>query len=105
MAASPNYKVYSASKEYMAACKEIEGAAALVSFYGAGATIRSGHSFIVWTEGINHDGDAGESYDHVANIAQQRIRQRNLRSYNAAAVATGTATISQEAYDAEMEQK
>lgn len=67
MAASPQYKVFDRHGKYQAACHEIEAAACLVSFYGAGATIRTGHTkrHIVWTEG--GDGEAGASYDVVAD--------------------------------------
>jgi tRNA A37 threonylcarbamoyltransferase TsaD len=73
MAASPKFKIYDAAGQYQAACHEPEAAAALVSFYGDGATIRDGHQakHTVWTEG--RDGAAGESYDHVAEIIEQRI--------------------------------
>lgn len=72
MAASPKYKVYNPGGEYVASCKYVEAAAAVVALYGSGATIRVGHSkrSIVWQEGT--DGDAGESYDVVAEIVYQR---------------------------------
>ena len=71
MAASPRFKVYDSAGLYQAACKEIEGAAALASFYGEGATIRDGHQSIVWTEG--QDGCASDSYDATAEIVASRI--------------------------------
>ena len=56
MAASPQWKVYDPAGVYQAACKEPEAAAVLASMYGAGATIRLGHSRIVWTErSISHN--------------------------------------------------
>jgi hypothetical protein len=64
MSASPRFKVYDAQGVYQSACKEPEAAAALVSFYGEGATVRDGHSHIVWVEG--EDGNAGDSYDDTA---------------------------------------
>ncbi len=63
MAASPRFKVYDSHGTYQGAVKEPEAAAALVSFYGDGATIRDGHTHIVWLEGT--DGHAGDSYDVV----------------------------------------
>ena len=68
MAASPKFKIYDAAGQYQASCHEPEAAAVLVSFYGEGSTIRDGHpnKCIVWTEG--KDGEAGESYDHVAAV-------------------------------------
>lgn len=76
MAGSPNFKVYF-QKEYIAACKHVEDAAALVAFRGVGSTIRFGHrvSDIVWTEGSESQ-DAHESYDHVAELVQKRIATR-----------------------------
>ena len=78
MAASPRFKIYDQFAQYQGACKEIEGAAALVSFYGSGATIRTGHgaSDIVWKDGVEHDGDAGDSYDVVADVVRKRERER-----------------------------
>lgn len=75
MAASPSWKVYNAAKEYRAACKAIEEAAVLVAFLGDGATIRCEHSLVVWTEGAE-DQSAGESYDHVAEVASRRLEER-----------------------------
>jgi hypothetical protein len=73
MAQSPKWKVYDACGTYQAACKEIEAAAALIGFYGDGATIRLDHakSKTVWTEG-SEDQYAHESYDFVAEIVEQR---------------------------------
>lgn len=72
MAATPRYKVYTAGGEYVAACKYPEDAAAILAMRGDGATIRDGHakSDIVWTEGV--DGQAGESYDQVAESVYTR---------------------------------
>ena len=63
MAAAPQWKVYDYEGVYQAACKDIPAAACLVSFYGERSTIRNGHSAIVWTEGMDHDGIAADSYD------------------------------------------
>jgi hypothetical protein len=73
MAASPRFKIYDSADQYQAACHEPEAAAVLVSFYGDGASIRDGHQakHSLWTEGL--DGLAGESYDHVAQMIEQRI--------------------------------
>jgi len=79
MAGTPQWKVYDAQKKYQAACKEVEAAAALASFYGDGATIRLEHSLVVWTEG--KDGEAGESYDAVATLAERRRQQHARESY------------------------
>lgn len=76
MAAAPEFKVYDAAGKYQAACKEIEAAAALVAFYGEGATIRHRHHMIAWTEG--QDGNAAESYDSVAQFVTDRL----IKAYN-----------------------
>jgi len=78
MAGAPQFKVYKAGGEYMAACKEPEAAAAIVSLYGTGATIRDGHkkSDTVWTEGEAYDGSAGDSYDLVAETVWRIIEER-----------------------------
>lgn len=77
MAASPHLKIYDSKGIYQAATKEAEAAAALVAFYGNGATIRDGHRVVdvVWTEGQERI-PAFESYDTVAEIVNHR---RNLR--------------------------
>lgn len=70
MAASPQWKVFDSNGQYQAACKEPEGAAVLVTFYGEGATIRFGHKRILWTEG--QDGNAADSYDDTALTLYER---------------------------------
>lgn len=76
MAATPRFKVYTPAGEYVAACKEVEAAAALMGFYGEAATIRVGHTQrdIVWTEGP--DGLAGESFDAVAEHVDRQLAAR-----------------------------
>jgi hypothetical protein len=71
MASAPPWKVYSADGEYVAACKDIEDAAALVAFRGDGAQIRYEHRYIVWREGAEQQ-PAAESYDYVASMATAR---------------------------------
>lgn len=86
MAASPQWKVYDSAKKYQAACHDIEAAAILVTFYAdndesPGATIRLGHGLIVWTEGpahLGYDGRAADSYDEVAERAENRIRAAGI---------------------------
>ena len=84
MATSPQWKVYDATGTYQAACHDIEAAAILATFYSdnsevsPGATIRLGHRLIVWTEGPTEDGCDGrgtDSYDEVAERAEERIRR------------------------------
>ena len=74
MAASPRWKVYDYNREYIAACKHAEDAAALAALRGPGTTIRAGHSLVVWTEGAE-DQSAGDSYDHVANVIRSRLTE------------------------------
>lgn len=71
MGASPAFKIYNDEGQYMGSCHEAEGAAALVSFYGIGSTIRYQHRHIVWREG--EDGDAGESFDAAADFVRERV--------------------------------
>ena len=47
----------------------VEDAAAIVALH-AGGTIRAGHR-VLWREGV--DGQAGESYDRVAEVALHRL--------------------------------
>lgn len=70
MARSPRYKVYTAHGEYVACAKHPSDAGAVASLYGDGATIRDGHTRIVWTEGT--DGYAGDSFDYVAIVVLSR---------------------------------
>ena len=72
MAASPGFKVYTTANEYVAACKHIEDAAAIVALRGDGATIRYNHRHIVWREG-NEEQPAAESYDFVYETVMSRI--------------------------------
>ena len=78
MAASPKWKVYSPENEYVAACKHVEDAAAVVALRGDGATIREGHTkaTIVWIEGT--DGHAGDSYDAVVDRVSAVCERRAL---------------------------
>jgi len=81
MAGSPLLKVYSATGEYVAACRYAEDAAAIVALRGEGTTIRLGHTKrqTVWTEGQEAQA-AGESYDFVGEVVLGRMRAiRNLR--------------------------
>ena len=66
-------KVYDASDNYLAACVEVESAAAVVALSGSGATIRNGHSRkkAVWVEG-GESQSAAESYDFVAITIHER---------------------------------
>ena len=75
MASSPKWKIYNSLGEYIAACKEIEAAAALVALYGNGATIRPYHKQPLWVEG--KDGCAGDSYDLVRDTIYARLQTRS----------------------------
>jgi hypothetical protein len=74
MAGAPAWKIYDGAGKYQAACKEIEAAAALVSFYGLGTTIRHDHGKILWREGREH-ALAGDSYDVVERTVTQRLQR------------------------------
>lgn len=77
MAASPVWKVYTKDGEYVASCKDTEGASLLMNLYGEGSTIRHDHRRIVWTEGV--DGTASESYDGTAEVIRQRLYGKVFR--------------------------
>lgn len=79
MAASPRFKVYSASGEYIGCAKYAEEAAALVALRGDGATVRLDHKHVVWTEG-QEDQSAGESYDYAAGVMYERQAVYEYRS-------------------------
>ena len=71
MAASPRWKVYSDDGVYLAACKYILDAAAILGAHGIpGYTIRDHHRYIVWTDG--EDGVAGDSFDDVVDVVSKR---------------------------------
>ncbi len=72
MAGAPEWKVYDADGVYMAACKELCGAATLATYYGAGATIRYQHGRPLWTEGMQADGKASEDYPRFSQIVHER---------------------------------
>lgn len=84
MASAPQFKIYTAAGEYIAAAKYAEDAAAIVAVCGQGdgATIRAGHAKadIVWTEGAE-DQPAAESYDHVRNTIARRIAERRSKDH------------------------
>ena len=78
MAKSPRWKVYSDDGVYLAGCKHILDAAAILGAHGIpGYTIRDLHRTIVWTDGS--DGVAGDSYDHVVAVVSERTRQQERR--------------------------
>jgi uncharacterized protein YneR len=79
MAGSPQFKIYTAAKEYVAACKHASDAVMLAAAYGAGAKIKYGHSMVVWTEG-SEEASAAESYDAATYTILQRIHAKNVRS-------------------------
>lgn len=80
MGASPRYKVYTESGEYIAACKYGEDAAKLISGSQEGTTIRIGHTRIAWVEGHEIQ-PAGESYDFVADTLHYREESRDWAGY------------------------
>ena len=71
MAGAPEYKVYNAAGEYVAACKYVEDAASIVAQYGDRSVIRWRHQTVVWREG-SEDQPAAESYDHVREVVMAR---------------------------------
>lgn len=95
MASTPHLKVYNPTHGYVAACKFGEDAACLAAMNGNGTTIRDGHNHIVWTEGAEAF-SAGESYDRVAQIIDQRIQEKwaKARALHAAREAEAAARAS-----------
>jgi len=81
MACAPQLKIFDRHGVYQAACKEYEAAAALVSFYGAGARVNYAGCLAkvdaLWIEG--KDGVAGESYDSAANLMIARTQALEAR--------------------------
>ncbi len=84
-----NYFIYNEDREYVGATRFAEDAAALVAVLGDGTRISSqppvNHrkgsrydwkKFVVWLEGSETQ-SASESYDHVAEVVQQRQRSGN----------------------------
>ena len=71
MVGSSRWKVYSNDGEYLAACKYVLDAAAILGCHGiAGYTIRDGDYQVVWTDGA--DGVAGDSFDAVGDLVSKR---------------------------------
>lgn len=68
---TPRFKVYR-GREYIAACKYAEDAAAVVATGGEALTIRdSDHKTVLWDE--DHEAQpAGESFDFVAETIHSR---------------------------------
>ncbi len=74
---TPQFKVYR-NKEYIAACRYGEDAAALVAL--GGGEVRWGHSTVVWREGFETF-SAGESYDGAARVMHERISDKNNKAF------------------------
>jgi len=77
MAASPQFKVHNPAGTYIAACKHIEDAAALVAMYGNGATIKMRGLGTLWHEGKEKH-PAGESFDFVVTVVSKRRYDKSL---------------------------
>jgi hypothetical protein len=77
MASTPRFKIYTDGKEYVAAFKHLEDAAAFCAILGDGTTIREDHKTILWTEG-KEAFSAGDSYDQAAKIMSQRRAQAHI---------------------------
>jgi len=66
-------KIFDSEGDERAFVFSYEDAAAFASFLGDGATVRY-RGAIVWTEGKNGDGFAGESYDAAAETMIARVK-------------------------------
>ncbi len=88
MAATHRWKVYTRNGSYEASVSEPTLGAMIISgaSMGTGATIRDGHNHVCWIEGV--DGDAGESYDEVAETCWRRA---NTGKHYSVGVAAGMA--------------
>ena len=76
MAQSPRFKVHNPRGEYVASCKFLEDAAALVANYGEGAKIKDAVSgALCWHEG-REDFSAADSWDGVRDKALERIHAK-----------------------------
>lgn len=74
MAGTPRFKVFSPDGEYVASAKTPEVAAMVVGGLDGGVIRDSStNGPIVWTDG--RDGFAGDSYNYVAEVVWQRIRE------------------------------
>lgn len=72
MARSPRWKVYTNEGEYIASCKYLDDAGAIVGAHcTTGYTIRDGHHTTIFTQGV--DGDASDSYDAPWVTHQRRL--------------------------------
>lgn len=75
MSAAPKYKVYDRHGVYQASVKELEAGAFLMLLYTDGATIRLGHTQVLWREG-SEEQPAGDSYDFCVITAMAREAAR-----------------------------
>lgn len=73
MSTSPRFKVYDSRGVYQASAKEGEIAAGIAGLIGEGATVRDGHSRIVWREGFE-EVLAAESVDAATAVIYGRLR-------------------------------
>ena len=78
MGASPQFKVYTSENKYIGCMKDIEDCAAVVALREDG-TIRFGHSWVLWREGMELQ-PAGESYDFVVRVCRQRLQKKQRAS-------------------------
>ena len=78
MGASPQFKIYTGDNRYIGCMKEIEDCAAVIALRGEG-TIRLGHSWVLWREDSESQ-PAGDSFDFVAEVCHQRLREKQRAS-------------------------
>jgi hypothetical protein len=71
MAGSPVWKIYNADGKYEGSLNDPSLAGAVVALLGKGSSIRYQHGVVCWREGV--DGDAGESYDAVAEHCDRAL--------------------------------
>lgn len=73
MAMTPRFKVYDSKGEYIASCKYLEDASALMTINGKLSTIREGHKKVIWTEG-KEEVLASDTIDGAIKIMSSRIK-------------------------------
>ena len=81
MAASPDFKIYRRG-EYVAACKYLEDAAALVGM--SGGSVRYGHTRTIYPDTVLNQQRAADSVDEAADVMRRNLMRTKRRPVGAA---------------------
>ena len=73
-----DWKVFNPNGKQVASCRYASDAAAIIACYGDGATLRY-NGRIVYKDG--RDGNAADSFDAVAEHADNKAREHNRQSW------------------------